>query len=55
MPDLFAYCPLPYVRNIFYMDIDLYQYYHDIFSEKQRFFDDFYGVLGIWIVGNSYV
>lgn len=27
MPDLFAYCPLPYVRNIFYMDIDLYQYY----------------------------
>lgn len=25
--NLFAYCPLPYVRNIFYMDIDLYQYY----------------------------
>lgn len=27
MDNLFAYCPLPYVRNIFYMDIDLYQYY----------------------------
>lgn len=25
--NLFAYCPLPYVKNLFYMDIDLYQYY----------------------------
>ncbi len=25
--NLFAYHPLPYVKNIFYMDIDFYQYY----------------------------
>lgn len=25
--NLFAYCPLPYVETIYYMNIDLYQYY----------------------------